>query len=77
METLNKLTAGFAAMGVDPRALVTPVRNQAEPPDSEPVQDSAQRRLSERIDAARDLIQQGLISRRPNAATGTDEADEE
>ena len=61
LETLNKLTAGFAAMGVDPRALVTPVRNQAEPPDSEPMQDSAQRRLSERIDAARDLIQQGLI----------------
>ena len=61
IETLNKLTAGFTAMGVDPGALVTLVRNQAEPPDSEPMQDSAQRRLSERIDAARDLIQQGLI----------------
>ena len=61
METLNKLTAGFAAMGVDPRILVNPVRNQPEPPDSEPVQDVEQRRLSDRIDAARDLIQQGLI----------------
>ena len=61
IETLNKLTAGFAAMGVELGALVTPVRNQTEPPDSEPMQDSAQRRVSERIDAARDLIQQGLI----------------
>lgn len=60
-ETLNRLTAGFAAMGVDPAALLTPVRNQAEPPDSEPMQDPAQRKLSERIDAARDLMQQGLI----------------
>ena len=60
-ETLNRLTAGFAAMGVDPGSLVSPVRNQAEPPDSESMQDSGQRRLSGRIDAARDLIQQGLI----------------
>ena len=61
IETLNTVTAGFARMGVDPGALLTPVGSQAVPPDSEPMQDPAQRKLSELIDAARDLIQQGLI----------------
>ena len=62
VETLNTVKAGFVAMGVDVGALGTSIPSQAEQPDSEPIQDSEQRRWSERIDAARDLIQQGQIA---------------
>ena len=64
METKDQVTAGFADMAdmrVELRTLITSVVTQAEPPDSAPIQDSEQRRLSERIDAARDLVQLGLI----------------
>ena len=62
METLNTVKAGFVAMGVDPGALGAPIPTQVKSPDSEPIQDSEQQRLSGRIDAARDLIQKGLIA---------------
>ena len=62
METLNTVKAGFVALGVEPGALETSIQTQADQPDSEPIQDSEQRKWSERIDAARDLIQQGLIA---------------
>ena len=64
METKDQVTAGFADMAdmrVELRTLITSIVTQAEPPDSAPIQDSEQRRLSERIDAARDLVQLGLI----------------
>ena len=62
METLNTVKAGFVALGVDPGALEASIPTQVKSPDSEPLQDSEQQRLSARIDAARDLIQQGLIA---------------
>ena len=65
METKDQVTAGFAAMAdmrVEMRTLITSVATQAEPPDSEPIKDSEQRGLSEKIDAARDLVQLGLIA---------------
>lgn len=61
METLNTMKAGFFALGVDPGALGASIPTQVKSPDSEPVQDSEEQRLSGRIDAARDLIQKGLI----------------
>ena len=64
LETRDQLTAGFAAMtdmGVELCNLFASIVTPVEPPDSEPLQDSEQRRLSERIDAARDLVQLGLI----------------
>ena len=62
MEVKDEVTAGFADMKVELRTLLASVATQAEPPDSEPIEDSEQRRLSEMIDAARDLAQQGLIA---------------
>ena len=65
LETKDQVTAGFAAMAdmrLELRTLIRSVATQAESPDSEPLQDSEQRRLSERVDAARDLVQQGLIA---------------
>lgn len=63
METLhNTMKAGFVALGVDPGALGVSIPTQVKSPDSETAQDSEQRRWSERIDAARDLIQQGLLA---------------
>lgn len=62
METLNTVKAGFVAMGVDLGALGASIPTQVKSPDSEPIQDSEQRRWSERIDAARNLIQQGFIT---------------
>ena len=62
-ETISKVTTGFADiadMGVELRTLISSIASQAEPPDSEPIQDSEQQRLSERINAARNLVQQGL-----------------
>ena len=64
METKDQVTAGFAAMadmGVELRTLFNSIATQAAPPDSEAIQDSEQRRLSERIDSARDLAQRGLV----------------
>ena len=61
MEVKDDVTAGFADMKVELRSLLASVATQAEPPDSEPIKDSEQRRLSKGIDAARNLIQQGLI----------------
>ncbi len=64
-KTNDQLTAGFAemaAMRVELQTLANSIVTQTEQPDSEPIQDSEQRRWSEKIDAARDLIQQGLIA---------------
>ena len=64
-KTNDQITAGFAemaAMRVELQTLANFRATQAEQPDSEPIQDSEQRRWSEKIDAARDLIQQGLIA---------------
>lgn len=63
METLhNTMKAGFVALGVDPGAWGVSIPTQVKSPDSETARDSEQRKWSERIDAARDLIQQGLIA---------------
>ena len=64
VETLREVKTGFAdmtAMRVELRTLIDSIAVQAQAPDSEPIQDSEQQRLSESIDAARNLIQQGLI----------------
>ena len=64
-KTNDQITAGFAemaAMRVELQTIANSIATQAEQPDSEPIQDSEQRKWSERIDAARDLIQQGLIA---------------
>ena len=64
-KTNDQLTAGFAemaAMRVELQTLANSITTQTEQPDPEPIQDSEQRKWSERIDAARDLIQQGLIA---------------
>ena len=64
-EIKDQVTTGFggiADMRVALQTLITSVATQVEQPDSEPVQDVEQRKLSEKIDAARDLIQQGLIA---------------
>jgi len=63
METLNNtMKAGFVALGVDPGALGASIPIQVKSPDSETAQESEQQRLSGRIDAARDLIQKGLVA---------------
>ena len=64
METKDEFKAGFAdmtTMNVELRTLVSAISTQLEPHSSEPIQDSEQQRLSDRIDAARELIQQGMI----------------
>lgn len=64
-EAKEQRTAGFADiadMRADLKTLMTSIATQAEQPDSELIEDSEQRKWSERIDAARDLIQQGLIA---------------
>lgn len=64
-KTNDQLTAGFAemaAMRVELQTIANSIATQAEQPDSEHIQDSDQRRWSERIDAARDLIQKGQIT---------------
>ena len=61
VETLSELRAGFAEMGVDPKSMIATMSTQSEQPDSESTQDMEERRLSERIDSARELIQEGLI----------------
>ena len=64
-KTNDQITAGFAemaAMRVELQTVSNFIATQAEQPDSEHIQDSEQRRWSERIDAARDLIQKGQIA---------------
>ena len=63
-ETKDVVTAGFAEiadMRLELRTLIASVATQVESPGSEPIHDSDQQRYSERIDGARDLIQQGLV----------------
>ncbi len=64
VETADEMTAGFAEMSarleILPSLLASSV-TQAQPLDSEPIQDTEQQRLTEKIDAALDLIQQGLV----------------
>ena len=48
-------------MGVDLKALIASIKTQAGQPEAESTQDAEQQRLSERIDTARELIQEGLI----------------
>ena len=65
IETKDEVTAGFAAMAdmrVEMRNLVTTVATQTATPDSDLINGATQRGLSEKIDAARDLVQLGLIS---------------
>ena len=64
-ETKGQMTAGFAEMAelrVELRTLSNSIATQADQPDSGTVQDSEQKRWSEKIDSARDLIRQGLIA---------------
>lgn len=64
-KTNDQITAGFAemaAMRVELQTIANSIATQPVQPDSEPIHDSEQRRWSERLDAARDLIQQGLIA---------------
>ena len=61
-EISNKLTAGFAALGVAPEVMSAPIATQAKQPESELEEDLEQREYSERLDFVRDLIQQGLIA---------------
>ncbi len=61
IEAKEQMSAGFAEVKVELRALAASVASPSDPGGSEVGEDSEQRRLSERIDAARDLIQQGLI----------------
>ena len=63
-ETKDVVTASFAEiadMRLELRTLIASVATQVESPGSEPIHDSDQQRYSERIDGARDLIQQGLV----------------
>ena len=63
-ETKDAVTMGFAEiadMRLELRTLIASVATQVESPGSEPIHDSDQQRYSERIDGARDLIQQGLV----------------
>ena len=53
--------AEIADMRLELRTLIASVATQVESPGSEPIHDSDQQRYSERIDGARDLIQQGLV----------------
>ena len=55
-EAKEQMTAGFADMRAELRTLTASIATQEGQPDSE------QQRLSEKIDSARDLIQQGLIA---------------
>ena len=64
-EATEQRSAGFAdvaAMRAELQTLMTSIATQAEQPDSELIQGSDQRKWSERINAARDLIQQGFIT---------------
>ena len=61
IKTMDEVKAGFANVGKELRTLSASVATQTEPLDSKPIEDSEQKRASEKIDAARNLIQQGLI----------------
>ena len=61
VQTQSEMKAGFAEMGVELKTLVASIRTQAEQPEAQPTQDAEERRLSERIDSARELVQEGLI----------------
>ena len=64
MENRNETRVGFADMAgmrVELRTLVASIASQVQSLDSETVQNSEQQRLSDKMDAARELIQQGLI----------------
>ena len=64
IEILNKMTAGFAEMSevqVGLRGSVKSIAMQAERSTTESIQDSEQQEVSNGIDAARKLMQQGLI----------------
>ncbi len=60
IETKNMMSVGFADVANMKRTLDS-IAAKVQTTDPEPIQDLEQQRLSERIDAARDLIQQGLI----------------
>ena len=61
MEVKDEVTAGFAGMKLELRTLRASMATQAELTDSETIQDTVQQKLSARIDAARNLVQQGLV----------------
>ena len=64
-EAKDQMTAGFADIAdirAELRTLTASIATQEGQPDPELIQDSEQRRLSEEIDSARDLIQKGLIA---------------
>ena len=64
IEAKEEMSAGFADVAdikVELRALAASIATQSDPSDSDVEVDSEQERLSEKINAARDLIQQGLI----------------
>ena len=64
-KTNDQITAGvaeMAAMKVELQTIANSIATQAEQPDSELIQGSDQWKWSERIDAARVLIQQGQIT---------------
>ncbi len=64
VEAMEQRSAGFADVAdikVELRALVASLATRADSSDSDAEEDSEQRRLSQRIDAARDLIQQGQV----------------
>ena len=61
VQTQSEVKAGFAEVGVELKTLIASIKTQAEQPEAEPTQDAEERRLSERIDSARELVQEGLI----------------
>ena len=64
MEIKDEVTTGFyniTAMNLELQTKIASIATHLESPGSEPLQDSEEQRLSERIDAARDLVHQGLI----------------
>ena len=64
LETLGDVKAGFADMAdmrVELRTLIASIADQAQTTGSDSIQDPGHQRLSDSLDAARDLIHQGLI----------------
>ena len=70
METLNTVKAGFVAMGVDLGVLGASIPTQVKSPDSEPLQNSEQQGLSEKLDSAPGSDSARVDRHRPDTARG-------
>ena len=78
-KTKDQVSAGFVEMKemkTEIRSLTASLASQAKQPDSEPAQDPQEQKISEKLDAARDLIQHGLTAEARTELEGIEREEE-